>query len=88
MKKAYSKPELYIENFQLTQSIADRCGAKSSGGALGTPGHLSKDVCGWELGTGFILWASEGYGCTELVDADEYGGICYNNPDGAGIFAS
>lgn len=87
MKKKYSKPELYIESFQLTQSIANRCGANATGGEFGTPLHLDKNQCAWQFMPGVNLW-SEGMGVCNEYAPDYFEGLCYNNPNGEGIFAS
>ena len=88
MKKTYSKPELYIESFQLTQSIAERCGAVDAGDEFGKPQHLSKTSCGWLMPEfGFAVFIAQPI-CEVPMDEGDFGGICYNNPDGHGIFAS
>lgn len=82
MKKKYSKPELYIENFQLTQSIAENCGAYDVGYSLGTPGQGDKNSCGWDIG-GLVIWLDATRGCTEVYPDIDIDGVCYNNPNGA-----
>lgn len=91
MKKKYSKPELYIENFQLTQSIAKHCGAKDNDYPFGTPGYAEKGTCGWNV-DGLVIWVAAATGCNGDLNYSEdveVMGLCYNNPNGANqIFAS
>ena len=91
MKKAYIKPVVYMEKFDLSQSIAAGCGAVAGGSSLGKPAHWSKETCGWNLGN-MILWAESTGNCTDIIEIDEPVeniGICYNNPSGgSSIFSS
>ena len=88
MKKAYNKPELYVESFQLSQSIASACVA-AGGNSFGSPNHASKDTCGWSL-VSMVLWVDSSTGCNKFLDVDaDFQGICYNTPnDGNTIFGS
>lgn len=89
MKQVYVKPRIIVERFALTQSIASGCGVVG-GSTLGNPSHDNKQVCGWEVMEGYVLFVNAVSVCTEIVDPNEptVEGICYNNPDGAMIFAS
>ena len=90
MKKAYTKPQLFVEDFALTQTVASGCGTSTSSiSSLGHPSHWDRSTCGWDLGSGMILWVSES-ACTIPTPADaNASGFCYNNPEGGiVIFAS
>lgn len=89
MKKKYMKPAVYMETFNLSQSIAAGCGAPAGGGSLGKPAHWSKETCGWDMGN-FILWVADTVNCNEGIGTDEnVNGVCYNNPNGgSSIFSS
>ena len=89
MKKAYNKPELYVESFQLTQSIAGTCSAEWGGNTLGSPNHDSKSTCGWDMGN-MVLWIDSTTKCSMSLSEDsEFQGICYNTPSGGNtIFGS
>lgn len=86
MKKAYTKPVLLVESFELTQSIAS-CGALHN--SLGQPAHSTRSDCGWDLGFGDVIWV-EGTVCSIPWDKETpISGVCYNNPDGGNnIFMS
>lgn len=91
MRKAYTKPQIHIEKFILSQSIAS-CGAAHTS-SLGGPNHWSKKTCGWVVGNE-VYWSSVP-GCGNDLDDvypedwDELGAVCYNNPSGGNtIFSS
>lgn len=72
MKKAYVKPQVYFEDFQLSASIAAGCGSPSTVHA--------KDICAIDFpGVGKIFFDSIA-ACEEHVE-DGYGSICYHNPE-------
>lgn len=76
MKKDYTKPMVYIEQFKLSQSIAAGCNTEGFGG---TPNQDNTSVCGWTLeGLNFF---NGGTGC----EMGEFPGFCYNAPDGGMI---
>lgn len=86
MKKTYQKPGIYVENFNLSQSIASTCGAANPDSTLGQPGFESKTSCGWDIGSGAIVWPANSV-CTFPVKGDSAPGadgsiVCYNNPEG------
>ena len=89
MKKAYNKPALYVESFQLNQSIASTCNVEWGGNTLGKPGHSSKATCGWDMGN-MIMWVDATTGCDTPIDVDaDAFGLCYNTPSGGNtIFGS
>lgn len=87
MKRTYQKPQIAFENFVLTQNIATACGVYGNGNTLGKPGHGDISSCGWDVG-GVTVW-TDTIPCTIPRPADgEYDGVCYNSPEGNGIFAS
>lgn len=83
MKKVYKKPEVHMEHFTLSQSIALGCG-----NPIGTPTQGSKDTCGWS--DGFENYWLSPPACGDSYPEDfEIEGICYDNPSGgATIFTS
>lgn len=82
MKETYVKPQLRMEYFTLSQSIASCTGVVGGGSTLGKPSHWSKETCGWDLG-GWIIWTEPNTCPDEQADADEeIDGVCYNNPSG------
>lgn len=91
MRKAYTKPQIHIEKFILSQSIAS-CGAAHIS-SLGGPNHWSKDTCGWVVGDE-VYWSAfpacdDGSGEVYPEGWDGLTGVCYNNPSGGNtIFSS
>lgn len=92
MKKSYQKPSIYVESYELAQSIAINCHLDlSQDSTLGRPTHAAPGVnnCGWDMGNVIFFVADSS--CTEEEDPTDFdwGGICYNAPQGATqIFAS
>lgn len=81
MRKYYSKPEIFFEDFSLSTSITVGCEVEND-----TP---SKDQCGiYFEGLGNVFLATI-TGCTGAdgfpVELDGYNGICYHVPTDAGI---
>lgn len=88
MKKAYTKPQLFVEDFALTQTVAVNCGTWGNT-PLGKPNHKDKTTCGWYFDEYTTLWISEPTCNIPWGENDDFQGICYNNPDGGvSIFAS
>ena len=90
MKERYVKPDLRVEYFTLSQSVAANCGAGNLGNEFGKPAHQTKESCGWDLGFGgMVIWTRD-LNCTEFLDPNgSFNGICYNNPEGGfSIFGS
>lgn len=91
MKAVYKKPEIRIERFTLSQTIAS-CGAAQDS-TLGGPNQGTKATCGWVVGSE-VYWSSlpacdDGTGEAYPEGWDELGGVCYNNPNGGTtIFSS
>ncbi len=74
MKKAYKKPEMYIENFRLSVNIA---GCSKAAG-------LSEYECGVDLGWGESLFLEGNLACT-VFDWDPNNKVCYNQPFASGV---
>lgn len=72
MKKAYVKPEVYFESFELSASIALACPKQNQVHA--------QDVCGVVVpGVGNVfLYGIQG---CEWQEADGKHSVCYHNPD-------
>ena len=88
MKRTYQKPQIAFESFVLTQNIATPCGVYGNGNTLGKPGHPDSSSCGWDMGN-IVIWVDSKTGCDYEFDANgEFSGVCYNSPEGNGIFAS
>lgn len=82
MKRTYIKPEIRMEHFTLSQSIASCTGVTGGGSTLGKPSHWDKSTCGWDLG-GYIVWTEPNSCPDEQASPDEViDGVCYNNPSG------
>ena len=76
MKKAYSKPDIYFEDFSLSTNIAAGCER--------IPNNNSDITCGVKWSKGVFIFTEGVSGCNrKIVDgADgEYNGLCYHNPD-------
>lgn len=82
MKKTYMTPEIYVESFSLTQSIAYGCTAQNMG--LGKPASADAQSCGWDIG-GSVYFA---YSNAKICTAGEAEIVCYNAPVGNVIFGS
>ncbi|MBE5957110.1 MAG: hypothetical protein E7253_11765 [Lachnospiraceae bacterium] len=82
MKKEYTKPVIILENFSMTQSIAHNCGDNL---IFDYATLKYKGSCGWDDGSGVVLFTSANTACT-FADDDESdnlpGTACYNNPEG------
>ena len=90
MKETYVKPALFIESFELTQTIALNCG-DTHDSTIGQSTHYSYVKCVWDAG-GVTLFFTTGIcddGPDSPEDEFEFAGLCYNNPDGGQeIFSS
>lgn len=76
MKKAYSKPDIFYEDFALSTNIAAGCGVKVQ--------HYT-DGYGFPY-EGLYIFTSV---CTDPVEGDPEGGVCYQNPtDTTSVFNS
>lgn len=75
MKKAYVKPELYFEDFELSENMATGCGMITK--------QLGKDACGFDDGV-TTIFISTNTGCKYTAE-DGYGSICYHVPTDAGM---
>lgn len=86
MKKQYSKPGIYIEDFHLAESIAT-CDVKPGGvgSTTGYSNHFDKLHCGWVLGEE-IYWVSSTSKCNFQIPEDTpIEGVCYNNSNGGSV---
>lgn len=85
MKEVYIKPQLHIEYFSLSQSIASCTGVTGGGNTLGKPSHWDKTTCGWDVG-GYVIWTNVNNCPDEQAGEDEIiEGVCYNNPSGDAV---
>lgn len=71
MKKAYVKPELYFEDFELSENMATGCGTITKQQAEG--------VCGFDDGVE-VIFLSTITGCVH-TEEDGTGKICYHVPN-------
>lgn len=71
MRKAYSKPEIFFEDFSLTTNIAANCDVKTN-----TP---SLDACGVDMG-GDMVMLDKVTGCITKITDGYYDSLCYHNP--------
>lgn len=77
MKKEYKKPEVFIENFEVSEFIAGQCTTYDVG--------FSPDNC--TLGGMFddaVLFSTSNLNCTGAVDSEatDNNGFCYHIPTG------
>lgn len=72
MKKAYVKPVLYFENFELNTGIA-ACKYVDHGNTTLT----TKNSCGWNDGA-VVVFVNGVQACAYEVQ-DEFSGVCYNS---------
>lgn len=96
MKKPYTKPEVAIENFTLTERIASCDNATIVFDTLqGCQSNVSFSdlVDGWRFleDRPHAFWAD--YGCTDIVNDEEvdFGGgnkFCYHTSTGIQVFSS
>ena len=92
MKETYVKPQLHVEYFTLSQSIAKSCGYVDES-YIGAPTHSEPGVdgCGWRTNnddsSSIVIWSD---GCNiPGNDNTQVDDGCYNAPSIAGaIFAS
>ena len=77
MKKTYSKPDIFFEDFSLSTNIAAGCEEKPSA-------HSGVETaCGVKWSAGVYVFTEEMDGCNrKLVNGQqgEYNGLCYHNP--------
>ena len=74
MRKAYQKPEMFAERFELASHIA-ACSGYTDGGAT----HIDALHCAFKLGTQNVFNAGV-LDCDLPIDATEDGTDCYNGP--------
>ena len=71
MKKVYSKPMIFIEDFSLHTSIAAGC-------ELDTPLPSFEELCGYPM-RGAIIFV-DGTQCESTPQYPPYNEVCYHNP--------
>lgn len=82
MKKAYTKPELYFEDFMLSSNIAGTCGQFDFGKA--TSGDFN--TCGFEFyGVGVVF--NNGT-CALTTQDSDFNSLCYFTASPEAIFNS
>lgn len=84
MKKKYEKPQIIIENFSLSTTIAGDCETKTN--------VQSTSSCGFDF-SGLQVFLEGMGGCKDIqVDTiggdGEFNGICYHVPYGDNLFNS
>lgn len=88
MEKKYVKPDVYVERFELSQTVAKSCGWTSDS-TIGSPTHADIDVCGWNMEDGIVVFVTSPTCAITMPVDTEINGSCYNNPvGGQSIFAS
>lgn len=73
MKKAYSKPELYYERYELSSNIAGNC---ATGLPAGEIGPYDYETCTVGIGGGNKLFLNTAIGC-DTAPSEEEIGFCY-----------
>ena len=83
MKASYTKPLLAVEMFSLTQTAARDCADSIPKDQV----NLSDiATCAWDLGGGTTVFVA---GSTCVLDGEQMGFACYNNPsEGNYVFRS
>lgn len=83
MKKKYEKPQIIIENFSLSTTIAGDCEVKTN--------IPSQNTCGLDF-SGVSIFLDTMNGCGIKVTSEggdgEYNNICYHVPYGDNLFNS
>ena len=79
MKKAYTKPELFCEEYELSASIAGNCGVGFGAYNVTTSDYKS---CGYRMGRGIVFIATGV--CTIFPSGEGADGtFCYQVPNPA-----
>ena len=81
MKKAYSKPEIFFEDFSLSTNIAAGCELFP---------NFAENECGVKWSKGKMLFVTGVTGCTTIVEDESEGNDfpCYHNPSDPNVFNS
>jgi hypothetical protein len=86
LKKIYSKPDIFFEDFSISTNIAAGCEEKPS------LYNDSVSACGVKWAADVYIFTENIDGCNrKLVDGQqgEYNGLCYHNPsDNYNVFYS
>lgn len=72
MKKAYVKPQLYFENFELNANIAASCAVAIH--------NMARNVCGLTINGIGTVFLNDISGCKDYKANDGDYSICYHNP--------
>ncbi len=73
MKKAYNKPEIVFDSFELSQNIAAGCEFISN--------HSKKDCSVTDPSIGMTFFTRSTYGCVITEVPGNYDDICYDVPN-------
>jgi hypothetical protein len=76
MKKEYRKPLVAVERFALVFTAARDCWDNIPQDQV----NLSEHPCGWDLGSGNVLFNTSVVDSTCSIDGELSGMVCYNNP--------
>ena len=94
MNKAYRKPILYVETFNLTEHISADCYI------ISLANHTTAFTCAYDDGTGLMMFLDNNAACTgqafpsDLPDLDDYvssltdNNFCYNTVVSGQLFSS
>lgn len=74
MKKAYTKPELFCEEYELSVSIAGNCGIEMRAHQTN---QSSWQTCGFKMGADYVFVNDN---CNIDPEDDGDNGICYQQP--------
>lgn len=87
MKRVYTKPELFCEEYELSVAIAGDCGDNWNKSMFT---HSNINSCGYKMGDYILFSYSVTSTCTQKELIDEDGGYyCYNTVEGMQkVFAS
>lgn len=81
MKRAYTKPELFCEDYELSVSIAGNCGSEFPAYNVTQADY---EHCGYKMGRG-IVFITEGV-CTTFPSGEGADGtFCYQVPNAATV---
>lgn len=82
MKKAYTKPELFCEDYELSTAIAGNCSAALHAAYTNQSNYTS---CSYQIGFDFLFVKDNGECDTYINDGGSWAGdtICYQVPTAA-----
>ncbi len=86
-RKKYTKPEIAVERFELTQIIAAGCTAANPNNEFGHPTHyMDQNSCYWEGETAERYFNSNMACDVNLEPGQTINGICYHAPANSNTF--